>query len=131
MLTISLSTESGGIYAVMNYEAEGEGMVNQVKVSVKIKALIALAMPILYYLMFLPIWNGNEFKINKIDFIDIIQIVSVIIALINLFLIFVKKDVKKQTIFTMVMVVSAFLTCFFGIFFVEKLMGIPLFPPQN
>ena len=106
-------------------------MVNQVKVSIKIKALITFVMPILYYLMFLPVWNGNEFKITKIDIIDIIQIASFVIAVINLFLIFVKKDVKNQTIFTVVMVISAFLTCFFGIFFVEKLMGIPLFPPQD
>ena len=106
-------------------------MVNQVKVSIKIKAFIAFVMPILYYLMFLPVWNGNEFKITKIDIIDIIQIASFVIAVINLFLIFAKKDVKNQTIFTVVMVVSAFLTCFFGIFFVEKLMGIPLFPPQD
>ena len=106
-------------------------MVNQVKVSIKIKAFIAFVMPILYYLMFLPVWNGNEFKITKIDIIDIIQIASFVIAVINLFLIFVKKDVKNQTIFTVVMVISAFLTCFFGIFFVEKLMSIPLFPPQD
>ena len=110
---------------------EGEGMVNKVKVSIKIKALIALAMPVLYYLMFLPVWNGNEFKINNIDIIDIIQIASFIIAVINLFLISVKKDVKNQTIFSVVMAVSAFFTCFFGIFFVEKLMGIPLFPLQD
>ena len=106
-------------------------MVNKVEVSIKIKALIALAMPVLYYLMFLPVWNGNEFKINNIDIIDIIQIASFIIAVINLFLISVKKDVKNQTIFSVVMAVSAFITCFFGIFFVEKLMGIPLFPPQD
>ena len=110
---------------------EGKGIVYQVKVSIKIKALIAFVMPILYYLMFLPVWNGNEFKITKIDIIDIIQIASFVIAVINLFLIFVKKDVKNQTIFTVVMVISAFLTCFFGIFFVEKLIGIPLFPPQD
>ena len=115
----------------IKFNIEGEGMVNQVKVSIKIKALIAFVMPILYYLMFLPVWNGNEFKITKIDIIDIIQIASFIIAVINLFLIFVKKDVKNQTIFTVVMVISAFLTCFFGVFFVEKLMGIPLFPPQD
>lgn len=115
----------------IKFNIEGKGMVNQVKVSIKIKALIAFVMPILYYLMFLPVWNGNEFKITKIDIIDIIQIASFVIAVINLFLIFVKKDVKNQTIFTVVMVISAFLTCFFGIFFVEKLMGIPLFPPQD
>ena len=101
-------------------------MVNEVKVSIKIKALIALAMPVLYYLMFLPVWNGNEFKINNIDIIDIIQIASFIIALISVW-----KDVKNQTIFSVVRAVSAFFTCFFGIFFVEKLMGIPLFPLQD
>jgi len=104
---------------------------NQVKTSVKIKALIALAMPILYFLMFLPVWNGNEIKIDKTIIINIIQIACFIIAAINLFLIFVRKEVKNQTVFTAVMVVSVILTCFFGIFFVEKLMGIPLLPPQN
>lgn len=106
-------------------------MVNQVKLSIKIKALIAFVMPLLYYLMFLPVWNGSEFKITTIDIIDVIQIVSLIIAVINLFLIFIKKDVKNQVLFNVIMVISAFLTCFFGIFFVEKLMGIPLFPPQD
>ena len=109
----------------------GEGMANKVTYAIKIKAIIALAMPLLYFLMFLPIWNGNELKIIPIDVIDIIQIASLLIAVINLYLVFVKKDVKNQTFFTVVMVISALLTCFFGVFFVEKLMGIPLFPPQD
>ena len=98
-------------------------MANKVTYAIKIKAIIALAMPLLYFLMFLPIWNGNELKIIPIDVIDIIQIASLLIAVINLYLVFVKKDVKN--------VISALLTCFFGVFFVEKLMGIPLFPPQD
>ena len=106
-------------------------MANKVTYAIKIKAIIALAMPLLYFLMFLPIWNGNELKIIPIDVIDIIQIASLLIAVINLYLVFVKKDVKNQTFFTVVMVISALLTCFFGVFFVEKLMGIPLFPPQD
>ena len=109
----------------------GEDMANKVTYAIKIKAIIALAMPLLYFLMFLPIWNGNELKIIPIDVIDIIQIASLLIAVINLYLVFVKKDVKNQTFFTVVMVISALLTCFFGVFFVEKLMGIPLFPPQD
>ena len=71
-------------------------MVNQVKVSIKIKALIAFVMPILYYLMFLPVWNGNEFKITKIDIIDIIQIASFVIAVINLFLIIIPNCVQQK-----------------------------------
>ena len=106
-------------------------MANKVTYAIKIKAIIALAMPLLYFLMFLPIWNGNELKIIPIDVIDIIQIASLLIAVINLYLVFVKKDVKNQTFFTVVMGISALLTCFFGVFFVEKLMGIPLFPPQD
>lgn len=106
-------------------------MANKVTYAIKIKAIIALAMPLLYFLMFLPIWNGNELMIIPIDVIDIIQIASLLIAVINLFLVFVKKDVKNQTFFTVVMVISALLACFFGVFFVEKLMGIPLFPPKD
>ena len=106
-------------------------MVKQVKLSVKVKALIAFAMPILYYLMFLPIWNGKELKKTENHIIDIIQLVSLVFAVINLFFIYVKKDVKNQTVFTAVMVISAFLTCFVGIYFAEGLMGIPPFPPKN
>ena len=61
-------------------------MANKVTYAIKIKAIIALAMPLLYFLMFLPIWNENELKIIPIDVIDIIQIASLLIAVINLYL---------------------------------------------
>ena len=97
----------------------------------KIVALTGFVMPSLYFLMFLPIWNGNELTMTPIDVFDIIQTACLIAAAVNLFLTFIKKDSRHQSIFTVVMIISACITCFFGIFFVEKLMGIPLFPPQD
>lgn len=105
-------------------------MQNQ-KVSIKIKAFISFIIPLLYYSMFLPIWNGKEFQINTIVIVNIIQIVAFILAVINLYLVFIKKKKSNQIVFTVFTVISAFLLCFFGFFFVENLMGIPPIPPQD
>lgn len=101
------------------------------KVYIKIKAFISFIIPLLYYTMFLPIWNGKEFQINTIDIVDIIQIAAFILSVINLYLIFIKKKILNQTLFTVFTVISAFLLCFYGFFFVENLMGIPPIPPQD
>lgn len=106
-------------------------MEKQIKLSFKIKAFISFIIPLLYYSMFLPIWNGKEVTINTIGIVDIIQIVSFISAVINLYLIFIKKKILNQTVFTVITVLSAFFLCFLAFYFIESLIGIPPIPPQD
>ncbi|MCM1227506.1 MAG: hypothetical protein NC320_08815 [Clostridium sp.] len=105
-------------------------MGKQIKLFKKIMAIISLIIPLLYFSMYLPIWNGKE--IHRISFfIDFIQIIAFVVAGMNLYFIFIKKRMLNQIVFILSTIISAVLLCFFGIFFIENLMGIPPFPPQN
>ena len=106
-------------------------MNKQIKISVKIIAILSLIIPLLYCVMFLPIWNGKELTKVSFNFIDFIQIIAFVSAAINTYFVFYKKLVKNQIIFVLIMFVSATLFCLLFIFFVENLVGMPLFPPQD
>lgn len=97
----------------------------------KMRIILSIILPLSFYIMYLPIWNGYEFHKSSFDILDIIQIIAFVLAVINCYCTVFKKRVINQTIFIISMVISAILLCFFGIFFIENLMGIPLFPPQD
>ena len=99
------------------------------KKGTKIKAIIALVFPLLYGFMCLPIWNGRELPSGSIGVW--ISGICFLLAIVNFYLVFVKKTVKVRVLFDAMMIVSVLLTCLVGIFFVEGLMGIPLFLPQS
>lgn len=94
-------------------------------------AFLSLTIPLLYYSMYLPIWNGKEIQWTSFFIDDFIQIISFVAAVINLFFIFIKKRALNQRLFILSMVISAVILCFLGIFFIENLMGIPPVPPQD
>ena len=102
-----------------------------IKKSTKIVAFLSLLAPILYLTMYLPIWDGKELPQRSLNIADYIQIISFILALIDIYLLFFKKKNIKQTVFIISFFISTALLLFFGIFFVENLMGIPPFPPQD
>lgn len=97
----------------------------------KIISIIAVIPPLLYGAMYLPIWNGKELIYYGISFSLIFQVIFFLLALINICLIFYKKKMIAKHIFYILIFLSSSILCFYGIFFIEKLLDIPLFPPQD
>lgn len=106
-------------------------MYKQIKTITKIKGSISLIIPFLWLSMFLPVWNGKGLIWKSFNIFDFIQIIAFVLAAINIYYLFVKKIQKNQVVFDIALFVSASLLFFFGIFFIENLMGIPPIPPQD
>lgn len=107
----------------------------------KITAVLAVLIPILYVSMYLPIWNFHTYGIpinifTKISLPEIIfQSLCFVIAGIRAFSIFRWKNSRFNSVFGFVfyplMFLSGILLMFYGIFFAEGLLGIPVFPMQK
>lgn len=108
-------------------------MEKQIKYSRKIISVISMLFPLLYALMYLPIWNGKNLKIynNFTLVLFIIQVIAFALAGINSYNIIFKRRLLHQFTFIVSMIISVLLLGFFGFFFVENLMGIPPIPPQH
>ncbi len=98
----------------------------------KIISVLAVVFPLLYGVMYLPVWNGKELRIyNTVNlFALLFQGVCFIIAVIRAKKFFLNK-VSFNSIDYLIMTVSVLLLCFIGFFFTENLLGIPPIPPQH
>ena len=106
-------------------------------------AIMAIASPLLYVSMYLPIWGGKEYVNNNSlsNSFLICQGISFLCALVNLFfslIIEIKQiDITKRTLFLLyilfgIFAVSSFLLlCFFGLFFILDYFNVPWFPAQK
>ena len=97
--------------------------------------LVSIIAPLLYLLMYCPIWHGKELELSDMITIAlfVFQCVSVIFATVHLFLHTNAKRVcgTISVIFTCVAVLSIILTCFYCFIFMLELLNIPWFPAQD
>lgn len=116
------------------YKPNAEGMVMKEKTNTRQKftSVLAAVFPLLYGVMYLPIWNGKELQIyNTVNLFTLLfQGVCFIIAAVRVKNIFLNK-VSFNFIDYLIMPVSILLLCFVGFFFIENLLGIPPIPPQH
>lgn len=107
------------------------------KVEQGIMLFLYLNPPILYFLMYLPIWNGKELSLTNAAAVSIIffvfQSLSLAIAILQLLL---KKFGNNDS--CLLALVSAFfmigsfmITSFVGLAFILNLFDISLIPPQD
>lgn len=108
-------------------------MKKQITYKSKIISVISILFPLIYFLMYLPIWNGKHLEIysNFTLILFIFQVISFALAGINSYNIIFKRRLLHQSIFIAFMIISVLLTCFFSFYFIENLMGIPPIPPQK
>ena len=105
------------------------------KIKEQLFLLISIIAPLLYLLMYLPIWNGKELVLS--DMITMVlfvfQCVSAILATVHLFLHINAKKVcgTVSGILNCVAIFSIILTCFLGFIFTLELLNIPWFPEQD
>lgn len=101
----------------------------------KIFSILAFLSPLLYLLMYCPIWNGNELTVSSTltTVLFIFQCLCLVYAMVRLFLERYLKKYGGQIVFVLdfAPVFSILLTCFFGFFFVLELLGILWFPAQS
>lgn len=97
--------------------------------------LVSIIAPLLYLLMYFPIWNGKELLLSDTitTALFVFQCVSAILATVHLFLHITTKRVcgTISVIFTCVAVLSIILTCFYCSIFMLELLNIPWFPAQD
>ena len=98
---------------------------------------VSFCSPLLYLLMYLPIWNGKELYLTSDNPFPIIIFVAQIIALVCsitqlCFRLFKKEDsFLFSIIFLLLTVFSMVSLCFVGCFFILELLNIPWFPSQS
>lgn len=101
----------------------------------KIFMLISIIAPLLYLLMYFPIWNGKELVLSDTitTALFVFQCVSAILATVHLFLHITAKKVcvTVSVILNCVVIFSIILTFFFGFIFMLELLNIPWFPAQD
>lgn len=97
--------------------------------------ILSFLAPVLYILMYCPIWNGKEL-INSSTLTTILllfQCLNLVHATIRLYLeLSLKRNGGRIAFaFDIASIFSIFLTCFAGSIFALELFGIPWFPAQN
>lgn len=101
----------------------------------RIFLLVSIIAPLLYLLMYFPIWNGKELVLSDTITIAlfVFQCVSAILTTVHLFLHITAKKVcvTVSVILNCVAIFSIMLTCFFGFIFMLELLNIPWFPAQD
>ena len=101
----------------------------------RIFLLVSIIAPLLFLLMYFPIWNGKEILLSDTitTALFVFQCVSAILATVHLFLNITTKRVcgTVSVILNCVAIFSIMLTCFLGFIFMLELLNIPWFPAQN
>lgn len=101
----------------------------------RIFLLLSFVAPLLYILMYCPIWNGKELMSSSIltTILVLFQCLNLVHATIRLYLELSLKRTGGRIAFTfdIASIFSIFLTCFTGSIFALELFGIPWFPAQN
>ena len=97
--------------------------------------IVSLLVPLLFLMMFVPIWNGTVFSLNSV-FARILfgfQCFCLVLAVLRLLFARLRNPERCLTslVFGFFFVCSLALTCFYGSLFLLELFGIPWFPPQD
>ena len=98
---------------------------------------VAICSPLIYFSMYLPVWNGKEFYLTSDNLFPIIifavQCLAFICSVSHLCLCLFKKDISRS--FSVISLSLTFLSivslCFVGYFFVLELLNVPWFPSQS
>ena len=116
-------------------EFDKGGMVMKRITGQRIFLLVSIIAPLLFLLMYFPIWNGKEILLSDTitTALFVFQCVSAILATVHLFLHITAKKVcvTVSVILNCVAIFSIILTCFLGFFFMLELLNIPWFPAQD
>lgn len=108
-----------------------------VTIGMRIFFIISICVPLLYFLMYLPIWNGKEFYLTERNLfptvIFVIQCLAFVFSSMHFaFYLFRKKCSNVISAISFLLTVfSAVILCFVGYFFVMELFGVPWFPAQR
>ena len=98
-------------------------------------SILAFLSPILYLLMYCPIWNGKELVLSDTltTVLFVFQCVCLVYVVVRLFLEIILKRRGGQLafLFDVAPVISIMITCFCGFVFVLELLGVPWFPAQR
>ena len=99
--------------------------------------ILSLVVPLLYFSMYLPIWNGKELVLANSGTPGIIffvfQCICFMFTISRLFVTKIRGEDNclLTCVETGIFVTSLALTCFVGYFFVLELLGLPSFPAQR
>lgn len=103
----------------------------------RIILILSLIVPLLYLSMYCPIWNGKELSLANAGTFPIIlfifQCICLLIAILHLLVANFRNSDSciLNSVFSFCFVSSLVLTCFFGLFFILELFGVPWFPAQR
>ena len=106
-------------------------------IGMRIFFVISICAPLLYFLMYLPVWNGKEFYLTEKNLfptiIFVIQCLAFIFSSMHVAFFLFRK--KRSSIISgisfLLTVLSVIILCFVGYFFVLELYGVPWFPAQR
>ncbi len=99
--------------------------------------ILSAISPLIYILMYLPIWHGKELNLSNGALIltfFIFQCISFLLALLRLYFDFAapeRENVIISFILDCVTVISVIITCFAGYFFTLNLFDFPVMPAQR
>ena len=99
--------------------------------------IFALLVPLLYFSMYLPIWNGKELILSNSGTPGIIFFAFQSICFVFVILCLSVAKLRNgdgcllTSIGAFLFLASLALTCFTGYFFVLELLGLPSFPAQR
>ena len=95
----------------------------------------ALIFPLLYFMMYVPIWGSNTLTLTSITVIIlfIFQLVAACMAVLRIVFLLCHRSLSGivEIIFDMIAILSVLLTCFAGFVFTLELLGVPWFPAQR
>ena len=98
-------------------------------------AAIAIIFPLLYFMMYVPIWGSNTLTLTSITVIIlfIFQLVAACMAVLRIVFLLCQRSLSGvvEIIFNIIAVLSVLLTCFAGFVFTLELLGVPWFPAQR
>ena len=98
--------------------------------------IVSLLVPLLFLMMFVPIWNGKELSLNTGVFARILfafQCFCLVLAILRLLFAQLRNPdhCLLSLVFGFFFVSSLVLTGFYGTIFLLELFHIPWFPPQD
>ena len=98
-------------------------------------AAVSLVFPLLYILMYIPVWGSNTLTLTSgaVIVLLVFQLVAAFLAVLRILFLLCHRSLSgiAEIIFNIIAVLSVLLTCFVGFFFTLELLGIPWFPAQS
>ncbi len=98
-------------------------------------AAISLVFPLLYILMYIPVWGSYTLTLTSgaVIVLFVFQLVAAFLAVLRIVLLLCHRSLTaiSVNVFNIIAILSVLLTCFVGFFFTLELLGIPWFPAQS